>query len=72
MRSTMKRTKSAMYAICSASVLFQFGGCNFGSVSLPVSLSGQELLIALVRSALVQPIDMFITDTIRNAFDNDE
>lgn len=50
----------------------QFGGCNFGEVTTPVSLSGEELLIALIRSAILSPIDQFITNSIQDAFDDDD
>ncbi len=60
-----------MGAVCSAGMLFQFGGCDVGSITTSVTLDGRSLLISLVRGAVLMPIDTLVTDAINNAFSND-
>lgn len=67
-----KKAKS-LSAVLAAGMLFQFGGCNIATVTVPTTLDGRELIITLIRGALLSPIDQFITEAVQNAFeDNDE
>jgi len=70
MRKSSKRRGLA--AILSAGILFQFGGCNFATVTVPTTLDGTELLITLIRGAILSPIDQAITAAVQNAFNNDD
>lgn len=58
--------------VCSGGMLLQFGSCDLGTVTVPVSLAGDELLITMVRGLILTPIDTFVTNTIRGAFQNDD
>ncbi len=66
------RRKRSIGALLAGSVILQLGGCQFGEISTSVTLSAQELLIGLIRSAILQPIDQFVTDAINEAFDEDK
>ncbi|MCO6437196.1 MAG: hypothetical protein J5J06_08930 [Phycisphaerae bacterium] len=69
LRKVLSRRAAA--AALSAGMLFQLGGCNFGQVSTTFTLDGRELIISLVRTAIINPLDMYITDAINNAFSNE-
>lgn len=70
-RSKCVRRKFAAMMM-TGGMMFQFGGCDFGSVTTAVTLSGEELIISLVRAAIINPIDQFITDQVNAAFADDE
>lgn len=54
-----------------AGVLFQFGGCDLGQITTTVTLDARDLLINVVRGAVLTPLDQFITDRINAAFGAD-
>ncbi len=54
--------------ICSAGFMFQAGGCSFGEITTTTTLDGRELLVSLIRGAILTPLDALITDTINDAF----
>lgn len=54
--------------ILTAGMLFQFGGCDISAVTVPTTLDGRELVITLIRGALLAPIDQAITAVVQNAF----
>ena len=58
--------------VLAAGTACQFGGCNFADVTIPTTVDSSELIITLVRGAILTPIDEFVTNAVRNAFSNDE
>ena len=58
--------------LCSAGMLFQFGSCQFQDVQVVQTVNGRDLLINLVRVAIITPIDQAITGAIMNAFPDDD
>jgi hypothetical protein len=52
-------------------VLCQFGGCNIGEVTTTTTMDGRQVLISLVRGAILTPIDAWITNGINNLFRED-
>ncbi len=72
----MKRTwrnnmrSKAAGLIFSGFTIFQLSGCNFGEVTTSVTLSGEELIITLIRSAILNPIDVLVTNAVNDAFGN--
>ncbi len=56
----------------SAGTVFQFGGCDIGSVTTTTTFDGREAIIQLVRGALLTPIDAAITAVVNEVFDNDD
>ena len=56
----------------SAGVVFQLGGCEFGEITVTQTMDGRDVLINLVRGAVLGPIDSFITAAINQAFDEEE
>ena len=71
--SLSKQTRRAREgaAVCAIGIVCQFGGCDIGEITTSVTLSGQDLVIGLVRGAILGPLDAFITDAINDAFDGD-
>ncbi|GMU37567.1 MAG: hypothetical protein KJ057_09470 [Phycisphaerae bacterium] len=53
-------------------LLLALGGCEFGTISIPVTLDVDDLLITLVRGLVITPIDQFVTEQITDAFEDDE
>lgn len=49
----------------------QFGGCELGEITTTSTVSVRELLIGVVRAAILTPLDQFVTDSINNAFGDD-
>lgn len=58
-------------ALCAAGMVCQFGGCDIGEITTTVTLSGRDLVISVVRGAILTPLDAFITQAINDAFDSD-
>jgi hypothetical protein len=56
---------------CLGATTFQFGGCALGEIttSTTTTINTRELLIGLVRDAVLTPIDVYVTDLINGAFD---
>jgi hypothetical protein len=71
MRKKTLRMKAAA-SLCAAGILFQFGGCNIGQIPVATTLDGSELLITLIRGAILSPIDTAITNAVRNLFDRED
>jgi len=59
-------------ALGAGALLFQLGGCDFGQITTTTTLDGRELVISLIRGAILNPIDAYITETVNNAFDEAE
>ena len=62
----------AMGVFCTAGVLFQVGSCDFGEITTTTTLDGRELVLTLVRSAVLTPIDQLITAAVNELFDFDD
>lgn len=57
--------------LCGLGTVFQLGGCDFGEITTSVTLDGDELIISLIRGAILNPLDAAITEAITAAFDDD-
>lgn len=63
--------RSMIPTLLCASALFQFGGCSFGEITTTTTVDGRELLISLVRGAILTPLDQALTQAINDAFSNE-
>ena len=54
--------------LAAGAMLFQVGGCEFGDITTTTTLDGRELVISLIRGAILNPIEAFITDSVNAAF----
>ena len=54
---------------CTAGVVFQVGSCNFSEITTTTTLDGREVIITLVRNAILTPIDLWITAAVNEMFD---
>ena len=69
MRTTgWKRRSRMMAAVCSAGMVFQLASCELGQFTTTQVLDGEQVIISLLRSALLTPIDQFITNLVSNIF----
>lgn len=60
-------------AVCATcGMMFQFGSCNFGTVTTPVTLDGAQLIVTLIRAAILTPLDAAITEFVTDAFRPDD
>ena len=66
------RKLRATGAVLAFGTACQFGGCQFADVTIPTTIDSSELIITLVRGAILTPIDEFVTNAVRNAFSNDD
>lgn len=71
-RRTRISTKLRTLALAgSMGTLLQFGACNIGQISASTTIDGREALIALIRGAILTPLDAYITDTVTRLFDDE-
>lgn len=56
-----------------AGSLCQLGNCDFGEITTTstTTIDGRELLISLVRGAIITPLDQWVTDTVNDTFGPD-
>jgi hypothetical protein len=69
MKSTRQRGRLIGFVV-SFGALFQFGGCDLGEITATTTLDGREVLINLIRAAIITPIDAYITNGVNNLFDD--
>ena len=64
------RNRRALGAVFAAGTLCQFGGCDLGSISATTTttLDGRQVIISMIRGAILTPLDTFITNTVNDAF----
>lgn len=53
-------------------VLCQFGGCDIGEITMTTTMDGREVLISLIRGAILTPLDAFITDSVNDLFSGND
>jgi len=64
------RARAAGWAV-SVGVLFQFGGCDIGTITTTTTLDGRDAIIQLVRGIILTPLDALITSAVTDAFSNE-
>jgi len=68
----MKRSRiKAAFVCASMGTVMQFGACEIGEIPAATTIDGREALIALIRGAILTPIDAFITQTVTNLFSDE-
>jgi hypothetical protein len=70
-QSLLKRLRRAT-AILGAVTVFQFGGCDFGTIEVTNQVAVEQLLIDLIRGFIIDPIDEFVTNAVNEAFNAGE
>jgi hypothetical protein len=63
---------AAVGLMCLAGTSFQLSGCQFNDITTSVTLSGQELIVTLIRGAILTPIDQAITAAVNDFFASDD
>jgi hypothetical protein len=71
-KRAIRRKKIA--ALCAAGFLCQLCSCDFGQISttMTTTLDGREVIISLIRGAILEPIDQFITDAVYEFFGDED
>ncbi len=65
------KVRKKLAALGLGAMLFQFGGCEFSEITATstVTLDTREVLISMIRGAILTPIDTFITNGVNELFD---
>ncbi len=69
--SDPRKLRKLAVLVGTAGIVGQFGSCDLGQITTTQTLDGREVIIGLIRSAVITPLDRWITDTINNAFEED-
>jgi chaperonin GroEL (HSP60 family) len=71
MRATGWKRRTRMLAVvCGAGMVFQLSSCQLGTFTATQVLDGQQVIISLLRSAILTPIDQIITSSVNGLFSN--
>ena len=62
-RSGLRKTAMML----SAGTVFQLGGCDFGQITVSQSINANDLVISVIRGAILNPIDAFLTQAVNDA-----
>jgi len=65
---TIMRRAGRASALLAVGTAFQLGGCNFGEITVTQTVNGADLVASLVRGAILDPIDAYVTDAINQVF----
>ena len=63
------RRKVALLGLGAFLFGWPFGGCQIDQITTTSTLDGREVLISLIRSAILSPIDTAITEGVNELFD---
>ena len=73
MRAIKRKCRQATLGMFAGVMAMQFGGCNIdlGNIELATAATVdlRDVLVGLIREAIITPIDLYITDGINGAFD---
>ena len=70
--SSRLRRKAAVVLGAGGMLFAAAGGCQFDQIPVASSVDSREVIIGLIRGALVNPFDAFITNGINEIFDQFE
>ena len=71
-RSANRMRRGAVALLCAGSMLPQFSGCSLNDITLTQTINSRDLLINLIRGAILSPLDQLVTTAVNNAFDNND
>ncbi len=69
MKQYLRLKKSAILAVMGVAFAFPFGSCNFDEFTVTTAVDPAGLLASVFRTAILTPIDEFVTNGINNLFD---
>ena len=72
-RSRVRNLKRLAAIVGSAGMVCQFGSCDLGQVTTTqtITLDGRDVIISLIRSAIITPLDEWVTNAVNEAFAED-
>lgn len=70
-RKTVRKVKQKAGVLVVGAMLFGFpwGGCQIDQITTTTTLDGREVMISLIRGAVLSPIDAWITQGVNDLFD---
>ncbi len=71
MRGISRVNRSRVMKLLLTTAAVQFGSCNIGQIPVTTTIDGTDLIITLVRGAILTPIDNAITTAIRDYFEGE-
>ena len=63
------RRKAAVVLGAGGTLFAAFGGCQFDQIPVASTVDSREVIVGLIRGALIDPIDAFITNGVNDFFD---
>lgn len=73
MGSTSKKRLAGL--LFSGGMLLQLGSCDFGSfaatTTTTTTIDAREVIIQLVRGAIITPLDAYVTNAVSNLLSNE-
>ena len=67
-RLDLRKANRLAVLVCTAGVVGQFGSCDLGQITTTQTLDGREVVLGIIRSAIITPLDQWVTQTINDAF----
>ena len=68
----VKRRAERLALLCGLGIVCQFSGCELGTVTTTTTFDARDVIIQLIRGAVITPIDAFITNAVNDALGSDE
>ena len=74
MRNRSLKKKAVLLGLGAMVFQLPLGSCEFDQITATstVTLDGREVIVNLIRGAILTPIDTFITDSVNELFDEFE
>ena len=63
------KRKAGLLAVGATVFGFPWGGCQIDQITTTTTLDGREVMISLIRGAVLSPIDAWITQGVNDLFD---
>ena len=69
--SRLRRKAAAVFAV-GGTLFAAFGGCQFDQIPVTSTVDSREVIVGLIRGALIDPIDAYITNGVNEFFNRFE
>ncbi len=73
MRAMKRKVQRGILSVCAGAMALQFGGCRLDLSEITVASAAtvdiRDVLVGLIREAIITPIDIFVTEGVNTAFD---
>ena len=71
---TARKHARSLGLLCGLGTLFHAGACDLGTITTTSTqtLDGSVVIVDLVRSIIITPLDEYVTEVVSDAFDSDD